>query len=112
MGGVQRLHHHVHVEVPIPAEKRGAEAAGSQDASRLVAMQWEGGEPLAVQRGGLQNGGQGLVPLLLLQGRPVGVVVGLGLCSSLRGAAGRLREGLLGPAEVARAELELAQAVE
>jgi hypothetical protein len=108
----ERLDDHVGLEEAVPAQEGDAEAARPKDALRDELVHGEGSEARRIQPDGLLQFLQRRVPFAPLQGRLVGVVVGLGL---RLGVGHELRDGveiLLRRLEVARSDLDLADGVE
>ncbi len=108
----QRLDDDLLGQRAVLAQKGRAEAAGAEDALRLVAGKWERLEGVAVQLDRAAQRGQGFRPVAPLQGGAEDVVMRLGLGDRVRDQAGDLLEVVLAGLQVADDDFELRQAVE
>ena len=110
--GPQRLDNHLPAIAPLAAQKRGAEAAGAEDALRLVVREGERLERLAVEGDGAAQCGQRLRPVASLQGGAIDVVMCLGLRDGIGDQTGHFLKIVLARFEIADDDFELGQAVE
>ena len=98
--------------LPVVAKEGGAEAAGAEDADRLIAAQGERLEGVGVEGGGAAEGGEGLLPVAAFEGGAIDVVIGLGLGNGVGDETGDLQEIVLAGFDVADDDFELGEAVE
>src|SRR5262249_26814763 len=98
--------------VAIATEKRDAEAAGAEDAVRLVLRQWERGESLPVEFDRLLQLRHCCGPMATFQSGLVGIEVGFGAGGRLGRQAGDSLEVLPGGVEIAGDNLHLANRIE
>ena len=96
----------------VVAEEGGTEAAGAEEADRLVAGQRERLELVGVEGGGAAEGGEGLVPVAAFEGGAVDVVMGLGLRDGVGDETGDLLKVVLAGLDVADDDFKLGEAVE
>ena len=108
----QRFDDDWRVGLAVAAEEGGPEAAGAEDAERLVAVERERLEGVGVEGGGAANGGERLVPVAALEGGAVDVVVRLGLRDGVGDETGDFLKVVLPRLDVADDDFELGEAVE